>query len=668
MPKSHKRSSHATEKKSSKRSKVEQEQPVGDDYDPEEEFDRLIMNKAKTLLGLTSKSDEDKLLAEEGLDFLFKGVTAAGEAEASDSDDGFDEEFPDFDAANGDSDGDSDSDENQSAKEEESDEDDEDDDDMSSVESSAADSDTESTDQESGSADETSTSNAEAVRPTSKVLAAPAGINERLVKNIRGLVNRLAEGTLENIAKSIAALFESNSRNEICETLTNEALNATCRVARNSYSGLYTALVVLVSYLCETDLTARFLETTVDRFRAAWAKLPEQADDCRNMLMVLSYLYLFDIVHHELLFDVLRLLTERFTESDVELILLTVQTVGTPLRKADPMMLKELVDSVQSKASKTDATNLRFKFMLEALVDLKNSKRKFEIDTLQLSAQKLAIVTARKQAGQSKQPLQITWQDLLTAETTGRWWRTGHAWAGRDKRPQEAASAVATTGDDVVSKQALLLRMTTPVRKSIFTAVMGSEDYVNAFERVMKLGLKKEQAREVIYVLVDCCAQEKTFNPFYVLVAQKLCAFNHGYSFTLQLRFWDIFKELQTSEYAVRKMKNLACFLSKAISLFALSLSMLKAIPWDSPHPRQVMFLRMFFVSLLTENSQDTVRDLFGRLSGRETDLLRDSLMIFLKQYMKVKASFPIPLTDEKRELLRQRVKFANNALEGRMV
>ena len=37
------------------------------------------------------------------------------------------------------------------------------------------------------------------------------------------------------------------------------------------------------------------------------------------------------------------------------------------------------------------------------------------------------------------------------------------------------------------------------------------------------MGLKGQQEREIVHVLMDCCLQEKTFNAFYVVLGEKFC-------------------------------------------------------------------------------------------------------------------------------------------------
>ena len=61
--------------------------------------------------------------------------------------------------------------------------------------------------------------------------------------------------------------------------------------------------------------------------------------------------------------------------------------------------------------------------------------------------------------------------------------------------------------------------MNTDIKKAVFQVIVGSEDCVQAFELITKLALKKVQEREVIRVLCSCLISEKTFNPYYYLLA-----------------------------------------------------------------------------------------------------------------------------------------------------
>lgn len=78
---------------------------------------------------------------------------------------------------------------------------------------------------------------------------------------------------------------------------------------------------------------------------------------------------------------------------------------------------------------------------------------------------------------------------------------------------------------DLARKQ----RMNTDIRRNIFCILMTAEDYLDAFEKLSHLGLTDQQEREIIYVLMDCCLQEKKFNPYYAVLAERFCLCDRKY-------------------------------------------------------------------------------------------------------------------------------------------
>ena len=52
------------------------------------------------------------------------------------------------------------------------------------------------------------------------------------------------------------------------------------------------------------------------------------------------------------------------------------------------------------------------------------------------------------------------------------------------------------------------------------------QDFVDAFEKLLRLGLKQKQEREIIHVILDMALQEKAWNPFYAYLTQKFCEYD----------------------------------------------------------------------------------------------------------------------------------------------
>jgi len=79
---------------------------------------------------------------------------------------------------------------------------------------------------------------------------------------------------------------------------------------------------------------------------------------------------------------------------------------------------------------------------------------------------------------------------------------------------------------------------------------------------------------------VECCLNERAYNPYYCLLMARLCGSNHNHKFTLQYTLWDQFKQLD--EMPVRRLLNLARLLAAAVAGFCLSLAVLK-VPTPPP-------------------------------------------------------------------------------------
>ena len=101
---------------------------------------------------------------------------------------------------------------------------------------------------------------------------------------------------------------------------------------------------------------------------------------------------------------------------------------------------------------------------------------------------------------------------------------------------------------------------------------------MDAATRILLLPLKKAQRNEIPRVLVHCCSGESVYNPFYALVARRLCSPSSNPQVTrtvrmgLQFNLWGAFREWgenTESEWPAEPEENLEdkAKLRKAINL-----------------------------------------------------------------------------------------------------
>lgn len=59
------------------------------------------------------------------------------------------------------------------------------------------------------------------------------------------------------------------------------------------------------------------------------------------------------------------------------------------------------------------------------------------------------------------------------------------------------------------------------LRRTIYLTIHSSLDYEECAHKLMKMQLKKNQEPELCHMFLDCCAEQRTYEKFYGLLAQR---------------------------------------------------------------------------------------------------------------------------------------------------
>ncbi|XP_051960008.1 nucleolar MIF4G domain-containing protein 1 [Xyrauchen texanus] len=498
---------------------------------------------------------------------------------------------------------------------------------------------------------------------------------EKLKRNVKGLINRLSQPNMASISSQLEELYMSTSRKDMNDTLT-DVLLAACVTPALMPERLLMEHILLVSVLHHTvglEVGANFLETVVRQFDKTYSQLDTTHKECDNLVSIIAHLYNFHVVHGLLVFDILKKLVTRFSSRDIELVLLVLKNVGFALRKDDPLALKELISEAQRKASiegECFQDQTRIRFMLETMLALKNNDMRkipgYDPEPME-KLRKLQRTLIHSSAGSSDVKLRVSLDNLLEAERVGRWWIVGSSWSGApmiDDHENKKINLPAK-GEQYSAKMLELARkqrMNTDIRRNIFCVIMSSEDFLDAFEKLLRLGLKDQQEREIVHVLMDCCLQEKSFNRFYAVLAEKFCSHDRRFQMTFQFSLWDKFKDL--ANLSSRSFSNLVQLVTHFLHRKCLSLSILKAIEFGELDKPKVKFLKQIFMKLLGETEPEDLVNIFGRISGiPKLGMLREGLKLFISHFLLRNIHTQEP--DEQAKLLMDRAEIATKAMEA---
>ncbi len=507
-------------------------------------------------------------------------------------------------------------------------------------------------------------------------------------RSLNNFLNRLSEDTLISVAGQVAKLYSSNPTQMVHKLIWKNAKDV-CITTPMLMTGLipvYTACITGVHIQTgDTVQIGEFiLENVVlellDCLKESREASQNSDDDQKemetkqicNLMLVLCYLYNYGIVHCSFIYDIIRHLIENFSEADVECLLILLSHCGRSLRSDDPTALKEIVLLVQKKKAEDSErlSSSRTEYMVSAIMDLKNNKRKREDTVFTEKTSKFRKILGRVKSSAAKMgiskstseaSLRITLNDILQADTKGRWWKVGASWVGNQYRFSEDSKAEKDESekdapesptsnpeeDEELLKLASKFRMNTDRKRAIFCIIMGGTDIEDTFEKLCRSSmLQNRSERDTIRVLMECCGNEKSYNKFYGHLAARICEFQQQSRFTLQLAYWDVFKQFDT--VGARKAANIAKLLFHLVVTHRVLkiLPVIKTLDFsdDDMEESTLIFLTILLSSIL-EHFHEPVqaKEIFARSvptgrSDRDEDAdagIRAGLLVFFMETLK---------------------------------
>ncbi|XP_053611224.1 nucleolar MIF4G domain-containing protein 1 [Plodia interpunctella] len=462
---------------------------------------------------------------------------------------------------------------------------------------------------------------------------------EQLKRQVKSVLNKLAGTNLHWACNTIESLYSNHSRNSVNTAVAQLWLCATAGpdATPDRMLAEHAALVAVLHANVGNEIGAHFLQELSKRFDELVLH-PQPQEDKRldNIVSCFAHLYCFKLYQASLLYDILNRLLEELSEKHIECVVLALRCAGGVLRKDEPAALRSLALRARAAAALARdcaAPGSRIKFLLEVLMAVKNNNLTkipnydpYYVEHLR----KLTRTIIRK--GNYVTPLNIGLEDLLKADERGKWWVVGSAWEGNQIRQEEKVKLPPTI-DQKLLVLARKQRMNTDVRRSIFCVIMAAEDYMDAFEKLQHLGLKGQQEREIVHVLLACCLQEKTYNPYYAVLGQKLCDTDRRYQLSIQFSTWDRIEDIEN--LPKQSVTNLAMFLVHLIMEKGLPLSVLKIIQFSDLNKTTVRFMRQILLAIIMNVNLESSLEVFYRISKPpKLHMFRESLKLFIQHFL----------------------------------
>ncbi|RHZ53648.1 MIF4G domain-containing protein [Aspergillus thermomutatus] len=482
----------------------------------------------------------------------------------------------------------------------------------------------------------------------------------RLRRQAQGHLNKLSEANLVSIVGEFEKLYREYPRQNVTSTLLTLLFGLVCEgsALQDTFIILHAGFIAALYKVIGTDFGAELVQKLVETFDAAGDERGKfQGKEMINLISLLSQLYNFHVVGSTLVFDYIRLFLQEINEESTELLLKVIRNSGPQLRQDDPSSLKDIVLLIQPAVAKVgeESLSVRTKFMIDTITDLKNNRLKSAPGSSVTSEH---ITKMRKILGslnnsrviRASEPISISREDIHNASKKGKWWLVGASWkedplvsarqelANLPQDSKAAAQEEDSEGEPDLASIAKAHRMNTDIRRSIFVAIMSATDYQDAHVRLLKLRLKRAQEYEIPRVLTHCAMEEEAYNPYYTLIARRLCGeMGRRMKVSFMYTLWNGFKRMgesgdmdgddedtgfgddndERNKLSMKSAVNLAKMYASLIADGALTLSVLKTLNFAYLQPKTKAFLEILIITII-QHSLKSKRG--GKKKGRNVD------------------------------------------------
>ena len=496
----------------------------------------------------------------------------------------------------------------------------------------------------------------------------------RLRKQVQGLLNRLSEANMLSIIGDVEKLYQNNPRQHVSATVLDVLLGLLSDPSslQDTFIILHAGFIAALYKKVGTEFGAQAIQRIDEEFSQHYEKHSDGiVVDKRlvNLTNLFAELYNFQVIGSVFIYDLIRLFLNELSETNTELLLKIIRNAGSQLRQDDPFSLRAIVQLLQDQIRKAGEENVstKIKFMLETMNNLRNNRMKTGVAASTILSEhtihmKRTLGMLNQKQMKASEPLRISLQDIRESERRGKWWLLGANYRhdGQDAVIQEAQITKDRHDDtDVTSFErdevgdliqlAKEQRMNTSIRQSIFIAVMSATDHNDAYLRLMKLRLKKSQELEIPKVLIHCSGAEKVYNPFYTLLARRICS-DRRLKMAFQFSLWDLFKRMGGDEefgdevedgegkLGLRAVVNLARMFGSLIADGGLGLGVLKNLSLAYLQPETQIFVEILLITTILQSqkvaegarNEAAIIDIF--LKPKEMTEMARGLQNFLKK------------------------------------
>ncbi|KAJ1969708.1 pre-mRNA-splicing factor cwc22 [Dispira parvispora] len=418
---------------------------------------------------------------------------------------------------------------------------------------------------------------------------------ETLKKRINGTINKVNTANIKFIIPELLGENLVRGRGLLVRSLMK------AQAASPSFTPVYAALVATIN--TKLPMVGELLvHRLVLQFRRVFRQNNKPL--CLATTSFIAHLTNQRMVNEILAFQILQLLFENPTDDSVEVAIGFLKECGAYLSDIAPRVTNSMFDILRTILHEAEVDQ-RVQYMIEVLFQIrKNQFKEYppipeDLDLVEEDDQIVHEVLLDDDSLVTQDQLNVFRVDPEYIENEEKYRRFRHEVLGdsdddssgdsgtsgseasgsgsesdastdadeEDAAPSSAAAAQAQaivdhTGADLVT-----------LRRTIYLTIMSSANFEECAHKLMMLKLQKgEQEVELAKMIIECCAQERTYLKFYGLLGERFCKLSRSWALSFEQCFVETYETIH--RYETNRLRNIAKYFAH---LFATD-----ALPWPA--------------------------------------------------------------------------------------
>ncbi|XP_043495242.1 pre-mRNA-splicing factor CWC22 homolog [Polistes fuscatus] len=456
---------------------------------------------------------------------------------------------------------------------------------------------------------------------------------EALKKSIHGCINKVNVSNIGLITRELLRENIVRGRGLLARSIIQ------AQAASPTFTPVYAALTAIINSKFP-NIGELILKRLIIQFKRGFRRNDKPL--CISSGTFVAHLLNQRVAHEILPLEILTLLVETPTDDSVEVAIAFLKECGMKLTEVSRKGIEAIFEMLRNILHEGQLDK-RVQYMIEVMFQIRKDGFKDhpavpqELDLVEEENQFTHLIQL-DEAIDSQDILNVFKFDSDYVANEEKYKQLSNEILGSDDSDSEGSENEEGSSDEEDSnaenteeKEGVIVDNTetnlTALRRTIYLTIHSSLDFEECAHKLMKMQLKPGQEIELCHMFLDCCAEMRTYEKFFGLLAGRFCAINKIYVTPFEQIFQDSYHTIHRLD--TNKLRNVSKFFAHLLFTDSISwevLSCIKLNEEDTTSSNRI-FIKILFqelseymgLSKLNQRVKDvTLQEAFSGLFPRD--------------------------------------------------